>query len=673
MKSFALTFALSLTLFLCLGQKAPVKFGDVTLEELKMPRYEKDTSASALILVDYGTSTVEYDQVIGWFKITFEKTMRVKIFKKEALDLLDLSVPLYSRGATKEKMGGLKVITYNLEKEKIVETKMKSDGSFEEKYNENTTLQKFTPANVKEGSVIEITYKINSEFLHYFRDWEFQSRLPILWSEYRANIPEYFTYERLVQGYIPFIANEFTTKPKSITFTSTSYQTGRGGAVTGGSMNTDVVNYQEGNFRWVTKDVPAFKEEPFMTTYYDYISKINFELASIQMPREPVDQIMGNWVDLTKSMLESEYFGIPINNSFFLKKLAEEVATGATTPIEKVTAIYKYVREHVEWNGQYRKFTDDNFRTVLDNKKGSSAEINLMLVAMLQKSGFKADPVVISTRNNGFVRENIAMSSQFNYVICQVTIDGKSLLLDATDRLVPFGLLPERCLNGKGYVISKESPGWVSLNSPKSKISASADVLISSTGEMKGTIKISNDGYDAYNMRRQYLDKGETEYVKNLTDNSSWSIDKSSFENMKVLHEPAIETYEFTHTENAGGVDILYINPLIHLRIEENPFKLENRIYPVNYGKTSDRTLIYKFTIPENYQIEEIPASKAFGLPGNAARYIYNVQATGNVITITSMLSINQPLFTQMEYPNLREFYNQVVAKQAEQIVLKKK
>jgi hypothetical protein len=35
-------------------------------------------------------------------------------------------------------------------------------------------------------------------------------------------------------------------------------------------------------------------------------------------------------------------------------------------------------------------------------------------------------------------------------------------------------------------------------------------------------------------------------------------------------------------------------------------------------------------------------------------------------------MSINKGVFAQDEYPNLREFYNQMVAKQAEQIVLKK-
>ena len=41
----------------------------------------------------------------------------------------------------------------------------------------------------------------------------------------------------------------------------------------------------------------------------------------------------------------------------------------------------------------------------------------------------------------------------------------------------------------------------------------------------------------------------------------------------------------------------------------------------------------------------------------------------GNTLNVVSMLQINKSLFLQDEYPHLREFYNQMIAKQAEQIV----
>ena len=44
------------TLICCFAfaQKAPFKFGNIPIDDLKMIRYEKDTSAAAVVLGDYG-------------------------------------------------------------------------------------------------------------------------------------------------------------------------------------------------------------------------------------------------------------------------------------------------------------------------------------------------------------------------------------------------------------------------------------------------------------------------------------------------------------------------------------------------------------------------------------------------------------------------------------------
>ncbi|KXK24906.1 MAG: hypothetical protein UZ12_BCD005001772 [Bacteroidetes bacterium OLB12] len=51
---------------------------------------------------------------------------------------------------------------------------------------------------------------------------------------------------------------------------------------------------------------------------------------------------------------------------------------------------------------------------------------------------------------------------------------------------------------------------------------------------------------------------------------------------------------------------------------------------------------------------------------------MYNISYSNGAIILTSIFAINRTLFNQADYAVLREFYNQVVAKQAEQIVLKK-
>ena len=125
------------------------------------------------------------------------------------------------------------------------------------------------------------------------------------------------------------------------------------------------------------------------------------------------------------------------------------------------------------------------------------------------------------------------------------------------------------------------------------------------------------------------------------------------------------------HITEAGNT--IYLSPFILAKTDENPFKSEKRNYPVDFGHPFDQMYMAKIVIPEGYFIDELPKAKVVGLPENAAKYTYNVAQLGNTINITSSLNINRGLFTQEEYPNLREFYNLVVAKQAEQIVLKKK
>ena len=221
MRPLFLGLQLALLFHVVLAQKPPVKFGEVTKEELMMTAYDKDSSAAAVILADYGTSAIIYRQNIG-FSLDFERTTRIKILTKDGLKWGDFSVPLYKKGNVDEKISALKAITYNLEDGKIVESKLKNDGIFKENADANHDFIKFTCPNVREGSVIEVTYKVNTpaEFLFNFQDWYFQSTIPTVVSEYRAQIPEYFMYDKYTQGYISLSVADETREPNTIRLTS---------------------------------------------------------------------------------------------------------------------------------------------------------------------------------------------------------------------------------------------------------------------------------------------------------------------------------------------------------------------------------------------------------------------------------------------------------------------
>jgi hypothetical protein len=119
--------------------------------------------------------------------------------------------------------------------------------------------------------------------------------------------------------------------------------------------------------------------------------------------------------------------------------------------------------------------------------------------------------------------------------------------------------------------------------------------------------------------------------------------------------------------------NVFYLNPLLLHKMDENPFKLEVREYPVDYSSPFERIFLCRINMPDGYQVDELPKPKVIALADNAGKYTYSVTQSGNVLNVISNFQINKSIFAQTEYPYLREFYNQVVAKQAEQIVIKKK
>jgi hypothetical protein len=650
------------------AQNDPVKFGNVSLEDVQMTKYEKDTSASAVILVDYGKSSLPYSQEDG-FSLLFERTTRIKILKKDGLEWADFEIPLYKSGSSDEKVSGLKGVTYNLENGKIVETKVKNENIFRESINKNNDVMKVAFSNVKVGSVVEITYKVLSDFWFNFQDWQFQTTIPTVWSEYRARIPEYFFFDKYSQGYIQFSVNEKTTANNSINLT---YKERSEGSAT--TFDHQRVDFAEERYRWVAENVPAFKPEPFITSENDYISKINFELSYTKFPNTPIKNYMGDWNDINKMFSEDDDYYGQITGNGFLKNIVEGIVSGLTTEEEKVGAIHAYVKNNVLWDGSNTLHVRSTLRKVIDDKKGSSGEINLLLASMLEKADIRVYPVLISTRSHGMVREYIPASNQFNRTICVAEIGGKQLVLDATDKLLPAGILPESCLNGQGFVVSKGGFSWVPLMSAKkTKKVVNGIMKLSADGGLAGDLTIERSGYSGHRARKAYLNDGEQKYITSAKQ-ENWEISKSEFANTKEINEAFKETHQVIIPDFATSAgDVIYINPTLAKYQHSNPFKLEKREYPVDFAYPVDEFYMIKIAIPEGYVVDQMPTPKAMMLPGNASKFSYNVNVIGNTISIVSSMSINKTLFAQDEYPNLREFYNQVVAKQDEQIVLKKK
>jgi hypothetical protein len=191
MKIYA-TLVMLCCAFMSAAQEIPTfKFGKITPEDLQKKVYAVDSNASAVVLADIGSTQIEGNSK-GWFSAVYKYYKRVHVLNKNGYYQADIEIPIYSSGGMEVELENLKAVTYNLENGKIIESKLEKGNVFKEKIDKNNSIKKFTMPNVKEGSIIEIEYRITSDFLQVLRPWKFQGAAPRLWSEFRFSVPQFF-------------------------------------------------------------------------------------------------------------------------------------------------------------------------------------------------------------------------------------------------------------------------------------------------------------------------------------------------------------------------------------------------------------------------------------------------------------------------------------------------
>jgi hypothetical protein len=672
---------LSCLLFLCIfsisiGQIPEPKFGKIDAAELSMTKYENDTSADALMLFDYGTTKFSLSPEVQ-FQFVFERHCRIKIFKKSAFNLAEFRFSLFESGSRKEEITDLKAVTYNLVDGKVVKTKLEKENIFEEKSN-NYNIEKFAFPQVREGSVIELSYQIVSDYLYNLRGWTFQYSIPAVWSQYICEIPEYFTYRQNAKGYLPFdISTHEVFEARFSYLNRGEIYAGSVGAP-GGRTSSEKAEFKVNTVRHIlaTKNVPAFKTEPNMDCEDNYIQSIEFELSSIKYPNEPATDYAKTWESVNDQMNEDEDFGRLLKADGFIKDTVEVLCKGKTSPLDKATAIYSYVQNKMKWNGRYRIWSANGLKKPFSESAGSSSEINLLLTLMLRNAGLEADPVLFSTRDNGIAISIFPTISKFNSVLSRFTCEGKIYLLDATSQFSPFGCLPANDINGQGRVINKLMGDWVNLDTKVKFTEAKNYVLtLQPDGKFTGFIKESYDGYGGIYYREEIqTEKTNDDYIRKIQENTEGlNIKGYTISEKSNIYKPLTDSLNVEITDHADVIgDKILFQPMLFETIEKNSYTLEDRKYPVNYNFPISETYIFDFTLPEGYSVESLPKPAVLKLPDNSITVYYDIKNLGNKISIVYKRSVNKILFLPEEYKPLKEFYNQIVNKHTESIVLKK-
>lgn len=669
---YLLSAVIALLNVVAFSQQVPAfKFGKVSESDFNIKTMAVDTGASAIVLADVGSTQIKGNHK-GWFSLEYKRLRRILIRKSSAYGYAAVTIPLYTDGEDEEELKDLKAVTYNYENGKVTETKLNTKTALiKEKINKNKVLKKFAFTNVKEGSVIEYEYTITSDFLFNIQPWIFQQEIPVLWSQYTVSLPQFMNYISVPQGGLSYYLKDRKDKVGSYSVDV------KRNAVYGGGMESDRINISCGisDFRWVMKDVPAFNEEAYTSSPENYVAKLEFQLAGYLEPLEP-EKIMTTWEDMTRRLLKREDFGQQIEKSAdWISPFVKNAVGAASTWEEKARKIYNYVRDQFTCTDHDQLFVQESLKKVAEKKAGGVAEINLLLTAMLRNAGLDAEPVILSTRENGFAYENYPILSRFNYVICLLKAEGKEWLLDAARPGMGFGKLHFDCYNGQARVVNEAAtPIKLKANQVIEK-SESFFQVFSSKDSIVTQVRKLYGYYESLQARKKIGVEGNESFMKELKTQYVNDIAISDLKYDSLQNENVPLTVYYTLRSVNENADILYVNPVLGERFKQNPLKASERQYPVEMPYRINDTYNLVLQMPDGYVLDELPKSVTLKLEqnGNKVFFEYKISSSANYIMMQYRLFIDETIFFPAEYNGIREFFAKVVAKLDEQIVLKKK
>lgn len=643
-----------------------VKYGKIDEDVLAQKTYAKDSTAGAVYLYKGRETWIEHG-FDGWEIITVIHE-RIKIIDKSGLDYATVEFDLHTGENSKQKVEKIRGVAYNLVDGKVVETELDAKHEvYENDIQEDWKRVSFAIPNAQVGSIIEWEYRLEKPNLYAFDDLVIQEYIPV--EQYHAEIrnPYFIKFNVLKKGFFDIdMDQDIKRETMGVGLSSnTGYGQSRDSHGT--------MSYNELTTIFDKKDIPAIKEEPYVSNIDNYRFTIAYELESYEMDEDNPKKISSTWEEVATSIFKNEFFGGQLTNLQFLRASAKGFQERYTDPKERMEAIFAYVRDNFSWNGDYGKYVDRDLRQIFKDKKGNVAEINLLLIGLLREAGLSAHPILISTRENGI--PVFPTLTGYNYVIAGVQIDEELSVMDATEKLSAINTLPTRVYNWKGRLVRQTGVSQEIDLYPK-LISIDNMMLMASIDEkgyVKGKVQERFTSSSALRFRKKISNANgdgksvvEDEYtIENISD-----VEVKDFED---LDKPIAIVFSFDElmvVESVG--DKLFLDPLLFLKLGKSPFNYEERMYPVDFVYPFQTVKNIILDLPENFEVTSLPEPTNIKMPGDLGSFYYAIHHENGRLNVLVKFSINKSVVPVEEYGALREFFKLRVAKENEKVVLER-
>ncbi|HET7150113.1 MAG TPA: DUF3857 domain-containing protein, partial [Candidatus Acidoferrum sp.] len=434
--------------------------------------------------------------------------------------------------------------------------------------------------------------------------------------------------------------------------------------------------------RMEARDIPAFQVEDDMPPENAIKFMVDFIYSDGDVEREPEKY----WKKRGKRLYDqAESF---VGKRKAMEQAVSEIVSPNDSPETKLQKIYARVqqlrntsfeREKTEQEQKREKEKEiNNVEDLWKRGYGNGYQITWLFLGLARAAGFDASPVMISTRDDHFLRKNLMNGRDLRTNVVVVRLDGKDKYFDPGYIFTPFGLLPWFETDTPGLKLDKDGGTWVMTSLPDSsdsQIVRKADLKMNSEGTLEGKLTVTLTGLEA--AWRRFEERNEDEahrkkfledYVRetvpatievDLTNKPDWASSSPSLVAEYNLKVPG-------WVSGAGKRALLPVG--LFSAPEKHVYEHATRVHPLYFQFMYQKADDVQIELPLGWQVSSLPQP----VSQDAKLIVYNLKTENKngTLHLERHLTVDLITLEQKYYPTLRNFYQMVKNSDEQQIVL---
>jgi len=426
-------------------------------------------------------------------------------------------------------------------------------------------------------------------------------------------------------------------------------------------------------YTWDRKDEESIKTEKYMTSIDDFSEVLHY--SSI-----PDWNWVNKWYyDISTTKAKSDFEVQDVTKTLLAGK--ENLSDR-----EKIHLIYDYVVQNIHYSSvSFRQsgLVPQKASKVINTKIGDCKDVSTLFVAMCREAGYKAEIVLVNTRDNG--EQELAMPGiGFNHAIAKVYVDNTFYIVELTSDFNSFSTMGRNLK--KSFVLE--------INNKDSKpylLDASTRLLngfrrtndVSFEGSKMTIVRDAiNFGDYAAGTRGAYRDIGKKKQEKKMQ--RAISDDFAKVKLLEVHFDTTINTtadsvhyvskFEVTDAFTEFNGQYLLKIPFTYKQEPMDFLNNQERKYPLAFWKYvnddfQEETVI--INVPKGMYLVATPKNKTYS--SKYADYKLTFKRSGSKLIIKRRFDFKEDVVPTEDFEAFGVFYTKVIKADETQIGFKKR